>query len=146
MHPSIYTYPHTNIHTHPHTHIPRHTHSHTYTYITHTHIDRNIHQKNTHKHIKHTYIHTHTQTYIHTHIYTHIGYSFRLTARILLYASSHRQDSTYHGFCYTSHGALAETRNSSMGPPWGIDPTTHRTMSERTYHEATSRSCNIKWR
>ena len=27
----------------------------------------------------------------------HIGYSFRLTARLLLYAPSHRQDSTYHG-------------------------------------------------
>ena len=47
----------------------------------------------------------------------HIGYSFRLTARVLLYAPSHRQDSTYHGLCYTSCGALAGTRNSSMGPP-----------------------------
>ena len=27
-----------------------------------------------------------------------------------------------------------------MGPPWRIDPTTHRTMSERSYHGATSRS------
>ena len=43
----------------------------------------------------------------------HIGYSFRLAARVLLYAPSHRQDSTYH----TSCGALAGTRNSSMGPP-----------------------------
>ena len=47
----------------------------------------------------------------------HIGYSFRLTARVILYAPSHRQDSTYHGLCYTSRGALAGTRNSSMGPP-----------------------------
>ena len=47
----------------------------------------------------------------------HIGYSFRLAAMVLLYAPYHRQDSTYHGFCYTSHGALAGTRNSSMGPP-----------------------------
>ena len=46
----------------------------------------------------------------------HIGYSYRLTARVLLYAPSHRQDNTYHGLCYTSHGALAGTRNSSMGP------------------------------
>ena len=46
----------------------------------------------------------------------HMGYSFRLTARVLLYASSHRQDSTYHSLCYTSRGALAGTRNSSMGP------------------------------
>ena len=27
------------------------------------------------------------------------------------------QDSTYHSLCYTSRGALAGTRNSSMGPP-----------------------------
>ena len=32
----------------------------------------------------------------------HIGYTFRLTARVLLYAPSHRQDSTYYGLCYTS--------------------------------------------
>ena len=47
----------------------------------------------------------------------HIGYSYRLTAKVLLYAPSHRQDNTYHGLCYTSRGALAGTRNSSMGPP-----------------------------
>ena len=29
-------------------------------------------------------------------------YSFRLTARVLLYAPSHRQNSTYHDLCYTS--------------------------------------------
>ena len=45
------------------------------------------------------------------------GYSFLLAARVLLYASSHRQDNTYHSLCYTSRGALAGTRNSSMGPP-----------------------------
>ena len=54
----------------------------------------------------------------------HIGYSYRLTARILLYAPSHRQDNTYHGLCYTSRRALAGTRTSSMG----------------SYHGATSRS------
>ena len=122
----------------------------------------------------------------------HIGYSYQLTARVLLYAPSHRQDSTYHGLCYTRRGALAGTRNSSMGPPhewsirrpiaprantlttelhlaphpmkdrsddpshhertllprsyislptpWRIDPTTHRTTSESSYHGATSRS------
>ena len=47
----------------------------------------------------------------------HIGYSYRLTARVLLYAPSHREDNTYHGLCYTSRGALAGTRHSSMGPP-----------------------------
>ena len=66
----------------------------------------------------------------------HIGYSFRLAARVLLYAPSHRQDSTYHGLWYTSRGALAGTRNSSMGPPHErIDPTTHRIMSERSTSE-----------
>ena len=39
----------------------------------------------------------------------HMGYSFRITARVLLYAPSHRQDSTYHGLCYTSRGELAGT-------------------------------------
>ena len=39
----------------------------------------------------------------------HIGYSYRLIARVLLYAPSHRQDNTYHGLCYTSRGALAGT-------------------------------------
>ena len=58
----------------------------------------------------------------------HIGYSLRLTARVLLYAPSHRQDSTYHSLCYTSRVALAGTRNSSMGSPhegsirWPITP------------------------
>ena len=58
----------------------------------------------------------------------HIGYSFQLTARVLLYAPSHRQDSTYHGLCYASRGALAGTRNSSVGSPhegsirWPIAP------------------------
>ena len=47
----------------------------------------------------------------------HGGYSFRLAARVLLYASFHRQDNTYHGLWYTSRGALAGTRNSSMGSP-----------------------------
>ena len=56
-----------------------------------------------------------------------------------------RQDNTYHSLCYTSRGALAGTRNSSMDPPWRIDPMTHRTMSERSYHGATSRS-SFLWR
>ena len=44
------------------------------------------------------------------------------------YWNWHRQDSTYHGLCCTSRGALAGTRNSSMVPPhegsiwWPIAP------------------------
>ena len=48
---------------------------------------------------------------------SHMGFSFRLTARVLLYAPSHRHDSTYHSLCYASRGAMAGMRNSSMGPP-----------------------------
>ena len=48
----------------------------------------------------------------------HIGYSYRLTARVLLYAPSHKQDNTYHSLCYPSRGALACMRNSSMGRPF----------------------------
>ena len=32
----------------------------------------------------------------------HMGYSFRLATKVLLYALSYRQNSTYHGFCCTS--------------------------------------------
>ena len=46
-----------------------------------------------------------------------MGYSYRLTARVILYAPSHRQNNTYYGLCDTSRGVLAGTRNSSMGPP-----------------------------
>ena len=35
------------------------------------------------------------------------------THRLLILIN--RQDSTYHSLCYTSGGALAGTRNSSMG-------------------------------
>ena len=67
----------------------------------------------------------------------HIGYSFRLTARVILYTPSHRQDNTYHGLCYTSRGALAGTRNSSMGPPHEGSirhPSHHdRTLLPRSY-------------
>ena len=37
--------------------------------------------------------------------------------RNILYAPYHIQDSTYHDLCYTSRGALAGTRYSSMGSP-----------------------------
>ena len=60
---------------------------------------------------------------------------FRLAARVLLYALSHRQDITSLSLCYTSHGALAGTRNSFLGPPWVIDPTTLCTMSKHSTME-----------
>ena len=42
---------------------------------------------------------------------------FPINSKGFLYASSHRQDNTYHDLCYTSLGALAGMRNSSMRPP-----------------------------
>ena len=54
---------------------------------------------------------------------------FLISSKGSLYAPSHRHDCTYHSLCYTSRGALAGTRNSSMGPPWGIELMTHHTMS-----------------
>ena len=60
----------------------------------------------------------------------HIGYSYRLTARVLLYAQSHIQDNTYHGLCYTSRGALAGTRNSSMGRYYQCQTHDHEELSQ----------------
>ena len=48
----------------------------------------------------------------------HIVYSFRLTASVLLYAPSHIQDSTYHGLCYTSRGAVAGTTQLYGNSVW----------------------------
>ena len=45
-----------------------------------------------------------------------MGYSFQLEARDLLYAPPHRQYGTPHSLCYTSCGALAEIRHSSVQP------------------------------
>ena len=45
-----------------------------------------------------------------------MGYSFQLVTRDILYAPSHRQDSTYHDLCITSCSGLARMRKCSMGP------------------------------
>ena len=64
----------------------------------------------------------------------HMGYSFRLAARVLLYASSHRQNNTYNSLCYTSRGALAGTRNGSTMKDRSDDPSHHeRTLLPRSY-------------
>ena len=59
-----------------------------------------------------------------------MGFSFRLAARVLLYAPSHRQNIKYSGLSYTNRGALTWMRNSSVGPAWRIDSMTHHTMCE----------------
>ena len=45
--------------------------------------------------------------------------------------------------CHPGFGALARTRNSLVGPPWRIDPTTHRFKSDRSYHWAYI--CKLKF-
>ena len=66
----------------------------------------------------------------------HMGYSFQLAAEDVLYALSHRKDSTYHGLCYTSCGAKSEMRNISMSAPQGFNYITHHTMSTKELHIA----------
>ena len=44
-----------------------------------------------------------------------MGYSFRLAVRALLYAPSHRQDSTCHGLCYTSRRVRLDLNNKFDG-------------------------------
>ena len=131
-HTSIHT--HTYIHTYIHTHIYIHTSIHTYIHHSiHTYIHTHIHTHSyTHTEREMFYLTTHSTHFIYRYMASdiwlttilivrketrcrHIGYSYRLTARVLLYAPSLRQDNTYHGLCYTSRGALVGTRNSSMG-------------------------------
>ena len=52
----------------------------------------------------------------------HIGYSYRLAARVLLYAPSHRQDNTYHGLCYTSFelGVSSSLSTTSKPLSWTV--------------------------
>ena len=52
----------------------------------------------------------------------HMGYSFWLAARVILYAPSHRQDSTYHSLCYTSSGTQPGMSNVSTMKDWSGDP------------------------
>ena len=89
----------------------------------------------------------------------HMGYSFWLTARVLLYEPSHRQDSTYNGLFYTSRGALAGMRNSSMCPlhegsirwpiaPWVNTLTTELHLAPRgrvSAHGVIGHQINPSW-
>ena len=45
------------------------------------------------------------------------GIFFPSSSKSSLYTPSHRQDTTYHGIWYISHGALDGTTNSSVGQP-----------------------------
>ena len=56
-----------------------------------------------------------------------MGYSFRLAARVLLYASSHRHDNTYHGLCYTSRGGHT-VKDHSDSERGNMLPSLHRLL------------------
>ena len=66
------------------------------------------------------------------------GYSFRLAARVLLYAPFHRH--IPRPLLHQSRSTGWNEKELNGSTPWRIDPTTHRTMSERSYHGVTSRS------
>ena len=69
-----------------------------------------------------------------------MGYSFRLTARVILYAPSHRQDNTYHGLCYTSRGETAQWVHSVKDR--SDDPSHHeRTLLPRSYISLPKPQC-----
>ena len=66
----------------------------------------------------------------------HIGYSFRLTDRI-----AHTTAFVTPVVDHWLEREIAQWVDThTHTPPWRIVPTTHRTMSERSYHGATSRS------
>ena len=61
----------------------------------------------------------------------HIGYSYWSTARVILYAPSHRQDNTYHGLCYTSRVPLLAREIAQWVHPMkdrSDDPSHHERM------------------
>ena len=59
------------------------------------------------------------------------GLLFPIAARVLLYASSHIQNNTYHDLCYTSRGALAgiNTHESLVQVSYGFVHTGARCRS-----------------
>ena len=67
----------------------------------------------------------------------HMGYSFRLVARVLLYAPIHRQDNTYHSHVAPVVELWLEREIAQWVHHKG---SIRRTMSECSHHRATSRS------
>ena len=60
------------------------------------------------------YLTTHTTFYLRLYDVRHMLKDHSDSKRGFFYMHHPRQDSIYHGLCYTSHGALAGTRNSLM--------------------------------
>ena len=51
------------------------------------------------------------------HMVKDMGYSLRLAARVLLYAPSHREDSTYHSLLHQSWSTSTTTHKTPTLPP-----------------------------
>ena len=72
-----------------------------------------------------------------TRCHHYMGYFFRLAARGHIYAPSHRQDSTYHGLCYTrcvSMGWNEKYLNGSTMKDESYDPLYHEwTLLPQSY-------------
>ena len=78
-----------------------------------------------------------------------MGYSFQLTARFFLYAPSHRQDSTYHGLCYTSCGAswVHHHEGSIRRPiaPWANALTTELHLAPQVDETVKEHGTHLTW-
>ena len=113
----------------PHTHTHTHTHTHNLKITTHKKPPKNLSKQSgtinkfiiTVRRKEMFYLTTHSAHFIYGHIKDHSGSDrgnplpphglfFPISSKgSCLYASSYRQDNTYHGLCYTSRGALAGT-------------------------------------
>ena len=92
------------------------------------------------------YLTTHSTHFYLTNTQPPHGLHFSISSKSYFICTIHREDTTYQGLWYTSRGTLVGKKNRSMGPPWGIDPTTHRTMSGRStteLHLALIKCCGI---
>ena len=78
-----------------------------------------------------------------------MGYSFRLAARVILYASSHRQDNTYHGFVthVVEHWLIQEIAQwVNPMKDRSDDPSHHdRTLLPRSYISLTKCNDGCDW-
>ena len=82
----------------------------------------------------------------------YMGYSFFVSSKgFFKYIQPLKQDRKYHSLCLTSRGALAGIRNSSIGPPRGIDQTTYCTSLKNKYlkvyyQDFHSLNIDYKWK
>ena len=73
----------------------------------------------------------------------HIGYSYRLTARVLLYAPSHRQASlnkAFSSFIHSDHRLLGKTHNQLPSMPVSIIVQTITFKTAKVHHYIRSNS------